>query len=83
MTSRAWLTQSVGIGDGLGNKYRFGKGKKGKKGKLLGKSFGKMVYTPDGMTYGTGHNVIMQPAFEGSVITLNKAGQIQITKQPN
>lgn len=45
LTPRAWLTQSAGIGDGLGNKYRFGK-----------KSFG------------------------GSVITLNSAGQIQITR---
>jgi hypothetical protein len=48
MTPRAWLTQSRGIGDGLGNKYRFGK------------KFGK--------------------AFGGSVITLNSAGQIQISK---
>jgi hypothetical protein len=42
------LTQSVGIGDGLGNKYRFGK------------KFGK--------------------AFGGSVITLNSAGQVQISR---
>ena len=48
MTPRAWLTQSSGIGDGLGNKYRFGK-----------KS---------------------ERAFGGSVITLNSAGQIQISK---
>jgi hypothetical protein len=80
LTPRAWLTQSVGIGDGLGNKYRFGKRKK---------HFG-LVYTPDGATYGTGHNTIMQPApsykgrsFGGSVITLNGMGQIQITKHPN
>lgn len=44
MTPRAWLTQSTGIGDGLGNKYRFGK------------------------------------KFGGSVITLNNAGQIQISR---
>jgi hypothetical protein len=50
MTPRAWLTQSKGIGDGLGNKY------------LFGKKFGK--------------------AFGGSVITLNSAGQIQISKGP-
>jgi hypothetical protein len=76
MNPRAWLTQSVGIGDGLGNKFRFGK------------KFGNMIYTPDGATYGSGHNTIMQPApsylnqkaFGGSVITLNKSGQIQITK---
>lgn len=53
LTPRAWLTQSAGIGDGLGNKYRFGRKK----------SFGKR-------------------SFGGSVITLNSAGQIQITK-PN
>jgi hypothetical protein len=44
ITPNAWLTQSSGIGDGLGNKYRFGK-----------------------------------KAFGGSVITLNSAGQIQIS----
>ena len=44
MTSRAWLTQSVGIGDGLGSGNRFGS-----------------VYTPDGVTTGSGYNVIMQP----------------------
>jgi hypothetical protein len=80
LTPRAWLTQSVGIGDGLGNKYRFGS--------KLKKHFG-LVYTPDGATYGTGHNTIMQPLpsylkkgrlFGGSVITLNSAGQIQITR---
>lgn len=57
-TPNAWLAQSVGIGDGLGNKYRFGKvGKEGKgKGKAKSRSFG------------------------GSVITLNSAGQVQITR---
>ncbi len=81
MTPRAWLTQSSGIGDGLGNKYRFGKKKN---------SFG-MIYTPDGVTYGTGHNTIMQPkplymkkgrsfGEGGSVITLNSAGKIEISR---
>jgi hypothetical protein len=37
MTPRAWLTQSSGIGDGLGNKYRFGK-----------KAFGGSVITLNG-----------------------------------
>jgi len=45
MTPNAWLTQSKGVGDGLGNRYRFG----------------KQIYTPDGATYGSGYNVIMQP----------------------
>jgi len=68
MTPRAWLTQNSG-------KYRFGSG----------------VYTPNGVTYGTGHNTIMQPLppymnknfkFGGNVITLNSAGQVQITRPP-
>ena len=96
MTPNAWLTQSRGIGDGLGNRYRFG----------------SEVYTPDGVTYGTGNNVIMQSKpfymdknavfgtyvkgksygksrsrskslttkFGGSVISLNQNGQIKISK---
>jgi hypothetical protein len=95
MTRNAWLTQSIGIGDGLGNKYRFGSG----------------VYTPNGITNGSGYNTIMQPkpsysktllkfgkgkpksvnksvnksvkkkrSFGGGVITLNPSGQISITK---
>ncbi len=78
MTPRAWLTQSSGIGDGLGNKYRFGKKDK--------RQFG-LIYTNE-PPYGTGNNIIMQPApaylnkraFGGNVITLNGAGQIQISK---
>ena len=45
ITPRAWLTQSIGIGDGLGTKNRFGSN----------------VYTQNGITSGSGHNVIMQP----------------------
>ncbi len=82
LTPNAWLTQSVGVGDGLGKKYRFGNTE---------------IYTPNGVTYGTGHNTIMQPlptylkfgkdgkkgkkrGFGGSVITLNGTGKIQISK---
>lgn len=42
--------------------------------------FGGMVYTPNGLTYGSGHNTIMQPSFGGNTITLNNSGRIQITK---
>jgi hypothetical protein len=68
MTPNAWLTKSVGIGDGLGNNYRFGTKGKDKRPKLKSKKsmgpktkkFGN-VYTPNGVTRGTGKNVIMQP----------------------
>ena len=82
MTKKAWLTQSSGIGDGLGNTFRFGK------------KFGTdLVYNPNGFS-GTGINTIEQPlpdymkntpekkklstSFGGSVITLQQDGKITI-----
>jgi hypothetical protein len=35
LTPRAWLTQSTGIGDGLGNKYRFGNKKRSFGGSVI------------------------------------------------
>jgi hypothetical protein len=86
MTPNAWLTQSVGVGDGLGNKYRFGKN----------------IYTPNNMSSGSGRNVLMQPgpslgnnsvkgdfmnfgkkltaSFGGSVISLDSAGKVSVSR---
>ena len=71
------LAEAEKLGYALADTLKMRIHNKNLKGIKKGKNFG-MVYTPDGITYGSGHNTILQPApylkkgrafGEGSIIT--------------